>query len=84
MELQLGYSEVYSYVFNQNQFPLINLLELTNNSNKPLRSVQVKAVFDPNDFNEVTWNIDELQSKKSIRLDEKKVSIVTNFHGLCE
>ena len=75
LELQLGYSEVYSYVFNQNQFPLINLLELTNNSRKSLRSIEVKATFDPNDFNEVPWNIDELYSKQSIQLDEQRVSI---------
>ena len=74
LELQLGYCE-YSYVFNQNQFPLINLLELTNNSRKSLRSIEVKATFDPNDFNEVPWNIDELYSKQSIQLDEQRVSI---------
>ena len=85
IELQLGFSEVYSYVFNQNQFPLINLLELTNNSSKPLREVQVKAVFDPNDFNEVPWNIDELHSKKSTKLDEQKVSIpISNLEDLIE
>jgi very-short-patch-repair endonuclease len=85
VELQLGYSEVYSYVFNQNHFPLINLLEITNNSRTALRAIEIKATFDPADFNDVLWNIDELHSKHSLQLDEQRVEIpISNLDELVE
>ncbi|MBN2784302.1 MAG: DUF4011 domain-containing protein [Pontiellaceae bacterium] len=61
---------VYSVVFQQNQFPLIENLELTNHSPESFELIQVVAEFDPPEFEPVTWNIDELSSGQSVSLKE--------------
>lgn len=61
---------VYSVVFQQNQFPLIENLELTNHSQESFELIQVIAEFDPPEFEPATWNVDELSPGQSVGLKE--------------
>jgi very-short-patch-repair endonuclease len=61
---------VYSVAFQQNQFPLIENLELTNHSQESFEQIQVLAEFDPPEFEPATWNVDELSSGQSVGLTE--------------
>ena len=66
-QLDIGISPVYSVVFHQNQFDLINTLELTNRSNKPFGLTKVIAECDPPEFETATWNFDSLPSGQATK-----------------
>ena len=71
--ITLDVAPVYSIVFQQNQFPLISQLEVTNNSLEAVGTTKVVAEFDPDDFESATWMIDELASGQSVRLKERQL-----------
>ena len=70
IEISSEVASTYSLVFQQNQFPLIENLELTNHSQESFELIQVIAEFDPPEFEPVTWNIDELSPGRSVGLKE--------------
>jgi len=73
VKLSLEVSSVYSVVFQQNQFPLISVLELTNHSSDSFGLTKVLAEFDPPDFDSTEWVIDELAAGQSICLKERQL-----------
>ena len=66
-QLEIGISPVYSVVFQQNQFDLINTLEVSNRSNKPFGLTRVLAECDPSEFETATWNFDSLPSDQATK-----------------
>ncbi len=68
-------AEVYSIVFQQNQFPLISRLDITNLSPDSIGLMQVVAEFDPPQFEKTVWNIDELASEQTVNLKEKHLKL---------
>lgn len=74
-QLSADVASVYSIVFQQNQFPLISRLDLTNNSPDSFGLIKVVAKFDPPDFATTTWNIDELAAGQSVSLKERLLKL---------
>jgi len=70
IEISSDVASKYSIVFQQNQFPLIKTLEVTNHSSESFERIQVVAEFDPPEFEPVIWNIDELSPGQSVGLKE--------------
>ena len=77
VEILSEIKSTYSTVFLQNQFPLINQLNIINNSPEALEALRVEAKFDPPDFKPVVWNIDNISSNHSINLQEEKLKLST-------
>lgn len=72
--LNVGISPVYSVVFQQNQFDLINTLEISNQSLKAFGLTKVVAECDSEDFENTVWNFDSIaprQTTKPEHLDLK-------------
>ncbi len=84
-QLSADVASVYSIVFQQNQFPLISRLELTNNSPDSFGLTKVVAEFDPPDFASTTWNIDELAAGQLLSLQERFLKLSASaLDGLSE
>ena len=70
IEISSEVASKYSLVFQQNQFPLIENLELTNHSQESFELIQVIAKFDPPEFEQAIWNVNELSPGRSVGLKE--------------
>ena len=75
LELQIEYTKVYSYVFQQNQFPLVSLIKLTNNCTEPVEALSIFASIDPPDFKEITWIVDQIPAKYTTELPPQDFKI---------
>lgn len=63
--LNVGISPIYSVVFQQNQFPLVNTLEIVNQTPKSFGLTKVVAECDSQDFETATWNFDSITSEQT-------------------
>lgn len=75
VEIDAGVSPAYSLVFQQNSIPLLSQLELKNTLAEPFEELKLIASFDPPLFESMTWNLDHLGPRATIRLREKDINL---------
>lgn len=75
VSINTNIASVYSVIFHQNQIPLISNLELTNNSDEDYDILSVRAEFDPGDFDDAVWNIEQLSTGQTIQLNERSLKL---------
>lgn len=78
ISIKADIASVYSVVFHQNHIPLISSLKITNNSSVNYGLTKVCAEFDPNEFEEVLWNVDELLVGQTAHLNERALKFSAN------
>lgn len=73
--LNVGISPVYSVVFQQNQFSLINTLEISNQSQRGFGLTKVVAECDSQDFENAIWNFDSIASAQTTKPENLDLNI---------
>jgi hypothetical protein len=73
--LNVGISPVYSVVFQQNQFSLINTLEISNQSQRGFGLTKVVAECDSQDFENAIWNFDSIASAQTTKPENLDLKI---------
>ncbi|MDB4610739.1 DUF4011 domain-containing protein, partial [Akkermansiaceae bacterium] len=78
VSINASVASAYSVVFHQNQIPLISSLEITNNTDEVYDLVKIKAEFDPSEFKDDFWNIEQLGSSQTVQLNERSLKLSAN------